>query len=87
MLIAVVPSYQSLSRTSGISEDTLQCSEQRNYQRKALAYFPDVSLLPRQPRRGRTQNFAHIDSLRRHYRRMHFQYQAGPLSYPLPSCM
>jgi len=44
MLIAVVSSYQSLSRTSGMSEDTPECSEQRNYQRKALAYFPDVSL-------------------------------------------
>ena len=39
------------------------------------------------PKRGRTQNFARTDSLRRHYRQVHFQYQVGPFPCPLSDCM
>lgn len=39
------------------------------------------------PKRGRTQSFARSDSLRRHYRQVHFQYQVGPFPCPLPDCM
>lgn len=38
------------------------------------------------PRRARTQRFARRDSLRRHYRQVHFQYQVGPFLCPLPDC-
>ncbi len=39
------------------------------------------------PKRGRTQSLARSDSLRRHYRQVHFQYQVGPFPCPLPDCM
>ena len=39
------------------------------------------------PKRGRTQSLARTDSLRRHYRQVHFQYQVGPFPCPLPDCM
>ena len=38
------------------------------------------------PKRGRTQSLARSDSLRRHYRQVHFQYQVGPFPCPLPDC-
>jgi len=38
------------------------------------------------PKRGRTQCLARSDSLRRHYRQVHFQYQVGPFPCPLPDC-
>lgn len=38
------------------------------------------------PKRGRTQILARSDSLRRHYRQVHFQYQVGPFPCPLPEC-
>ncbi|KAI4086156.1 MAG: hypothetical protein L6R37_008439, partial [Teloschistes peruensis] len=38
------------------------------------------------PKRGRTESFARPDSLRRHYRRAHFQYQIGPFPCPLLEC-
>ena len=38
------------------------------------------------PRRGRTQTLARSDSLRRHYRQVHFQYQVGPFPCPLQDC-
>ena len=38
-------------------------------------------------KRGRTQSLARTDSLRRHYRQVHFQYQVGPFPCPLPDCM
>ncbi|MCJ1473138.1 hypothetical protein MMC13_001789 [Lambiella insularis] len=38
------------------------------------------------PKRGRTQSFRRSDSLRRHYRQVHFQYQVGPFPCPVPSC-
>jgi len=38
------------------------------------------------PKRGRTQNLARSDNLRRHYRQVHFQYQVGPFLCPLPDC-
>ena len=38
------------------------------------------------PKRGRTQSLARSDSLRRHYRQVHFQYQVGPFPCPLLDC-
>ena len=38
------------------------------------------------PKRARTQTLARSDSLRRHYRQVHFQYQVGPFPCPLPDC-
>jgi len=39
------------------------------------------------PKRGRTQSLARSDSLRRHYRQVHFQYLIGPFPCPLPDCL